>query len=409
MSRWAEQFKNHPLHGLWSQLAEMLKGPFGDVDEDPLLKDELIEIARARKALEYIRGILDNLDPEILGPSYLDNLIPYTQQCIVEISNFNTNGRVGHLHNLNSNIDQLIVLSSQSPFQAFGHVKTNLTKAANLYAETMSGIAGSYASVVTDLKLGIEEQGKQLKLELNSSESALKLLQEKMASIDGSVQAQLSSFNTTFQASEITRTQSYETWQINHQSKADNEYARFTKEISSALLTLLSFKDDAEKVLGTVIDTAQAGAYAKYANEEKKSADGYRRFAIISMIAAALVLFAPEFFHWIKEASRYDIDWQRALYRLPFSAILLGPAIYLAKESSSHRANEILNRRRQHILTTISPYLALLDKDRADGIKAEVAKNLFSDNPANTDDKSIDMNSMALKMADVFLAIAKKK
>lgn len=54
----------------------------------------------------------------------------------------------------------------------------------------------------------------------------------------------------------------------------------------------------------------------------------------------------------------YTVDWQKALYRLPFSLILFAPAVYLAKESSRHRNNEVLNRSRQHILTTIEPYLA---------------------------------------------------
>ena len=117
------------------------------------------------------------------------------------------------------------------------------------------------------------------------------------------------------------------------------------------------------------------------------------RFAIGSIAVDALVLFAPEAISWVQNGVTFTVDWKLALYRLPFSLVLFAPALYLAKESSRHRTNEVLNRRRQHILTTIGPYLALLPQEKADAIKAEVAKSIFSENLSVFDDKTRRRNS----------------
>jgi len=181
-----------------------------------------------------------------------------------------------------------------------------------------------------------------------------------------------------------------------------------TKRNVAAIGVLDDYQSQAERVLGTVIDTAQAGAYAKYANEEKASANRYRIAAILLMACAATVLFLPELAHVVQAASAYTVDWQKALSRLPFSLILFAPALYLAKESSKHRTNEVVNRRRQHILTTIGPYLALLDDKRSQEIKAEVAKSIFSDAPI-IDEKADDTANLLAQLTNLTKVLSGKR
>lgn len=147
---------------------------------------------------------------------------------------------------------------------------------------------------------------------------------------------------------------------------------------------------------------------ATYANEEKASANTYRRLAISLMVVAAMVLFLPELWHVGQVVSGYSVDWQKALYRLPFSLVLFAPAVYLAKESSRHRINEILNRRRQHILTTIKPYLALLDPKKAEEVKTEVARSLFSDAMGATGEKE-DASNMLAQLLNLVATVLKQK
>jgi hypothetical protein len=84
------------------------------------------------------------------------------------------------------------------------------------------------------------------------------------------------------------------------------------------------------------------------------------------------------------------IDWHTTIGRIPFSIILFVPAFYLARESNKHRNTEVLNRRRELILSTIDPYLALLDGERAQQIKLDIAKGIFSEGNLSTTDASKD-------------------
>ncbi|OOW62950.1 hypothetical protein Xant_22555 [Xanthomonas cissicola] len=81
----------------------------------------------------------------------------------------------------------------------------------------------------------------------------------------------------------------------------------------------------------------------------------------------------------------------------------------LAKESSRHRNNEVLNRRRQHILTTIEPYLALLDPRKAEEVKTDVARSLFSDAIAAPAEKSEDTSNILAQLSNLVTTIIKQK
>ena len=407
MSRWIEQFIAHPFHADWVRLRELVGASLPNENAATVAVAQ--EHARLRKVVEYVRGVIENLDPELLPHTYLGNMQSYVQQTINELTAFNSNGNVGHLQNANGSADQFMALSWQSPFTALGVTKTNLTKAATAYAEVLDRHAASYATRTDDLVQGSAQKLKQIEDRVVTSNDELTKLEGRVTNVETTVQSQLSTFNSTFQTSESARATIFDTWLGKFQDKAVNDYTKLTEQNAAGLLSMQSFQDDAEKVLGTVIDTAQAGAYAKYASEEKASANWYRRLAIGSMAVAALVLFAPEAISWIQQGATYTVDWKLALYRLPFSLVLFAPALYLAKESSRHRTNEVLNRRRQHILTTIGPYLALLPQEKADAIKAEVAKSIFSENLSVFDDKTPDAGTVALQFSQLLTTLTKSK
>ena len=88
---------------------------------------------------------------------------------------------------------------------------------------------------------------------------------------------------------------------------------------------------------------------------------------------------------------------------------MFAPAVYLAKESSRHRNNEVLNRRRQHILTTIEPYLALLDPKKAEEVKTEVARSLFSDAMGASGEKDEDASNMLAQLSNLVATVLKQK
>lgn len=405
MSRWTEQFKSHPIHVDWARLSELLTSPFPE--DESVAVGTAQEYARLCKASEYIRGIIENVDPELLPPTYLGNLQPHLQQAANEVNAFRSNGNIGHLQNANASIDQVLSIVCQYPMAEFGSANGGLTQAANSYADAMSAHATAYAARIDQLAAAAAQKMLALGNDVRVSGEAVAKLDDRVASVETAVQSQLSNFNVAFQASETGRVANYDAWYTKFQDKAADDYSALTKTNAAGLLAMQSFQQDAEKVLGAVIDTGQAGAYARYASDEKRSANTFRMLAIISMVAAALVLFVPEVLGFVTTGAAHTIDWKQAFYRLPFSLVLLAPAYYLAKESGRHRTNEVLNRRRQHILTTIGPYLALLPKEKAESIKADVAKSIFADGVTFSDEKGFDISSAAAQISQLLATLAK--
>ena len=83
------------------------------------------------------------------------------------------------------------------------------------------------------------------------------------------------------------------------------------------------------------------------------------------------------------------------------------PAFYLARESGKHRNNEILNRRRELILSTIDPYLALLTADKADQIKADIAKGIFSEGQIPSDSDGAEASNFIAQLTNLIKQVNK--
>ena len=167
---------------------------------------------------------------------------------------------------------------------------------------------------------------------------------------------------------------------------------------------LKGYQEKAAKVYGVVSNTLQAGAYSSYANEEKKSANFFRWSAIILMIVAVGILVVPEIIKIYKNLENYQLDWRLTIGRAPFSLSLFVPAFYLARESGKHRNTEILNRRRELILSTIDPYLALFDPIKAEEIKSNIANGIFSEITQTEDSSISEANNVITQMAKVWFS-----
>ncbi|MDR6842412.1 hypothetical protein [Pseudoxanthomonas sacheonensis] len=402
MSRWSDQFKNHAFHTDWASLAALLEGASAVELEDAE------EFARLRKVFVFVSGLLDGMDPEIVNANALTNMHSPAQAVINEVSAYFSNSNVGHLHNANASMDTIVVQASQTPFMAFGTAKASLTKAATAYADAMHSHAEKYKEATDTLVEDASTDYDTLDGRVITAGESIGKLESRVESMETQLPLLLATFNTDFQNSEKARSDRYDLWTTSYQDKLDLQFTEAAKKFSIGLDTMGDYLSQAGKVLGSVVDTGQAGAYATYATEEKKSANVFRISAILLMGAAALVLFLPELVHAAKAASQYEMDWKAALYRLPFSLILFAPALYLAKESAKHRTNEVVNRRRQHILTTIGPYLALLAPAKADEIKAEVAKSIFADNLPIMDEKSPEAANVLAQMTNLIDLVLRK-
>lgn len=396
MSRWNDQFQNHAFRTSWNSLKASL-------DDEELEKNNdeaaIKEIARIRKVVKYVDAIMEQIDPELMPIALFDTLNQHAINCISQLNTFKSNQALGHLHNVNTYIDSIITIFSQTPFMLNGQQKGSLSKAASAYAEALDQHLSRLNETVDGEIGAVEKSVAAIQVSIAESEKSLVALKAQLQSVNQTIQQQTAEFNTQFQASEKARADKYETTLdklekkvdvevVRLGTKADTEFEKLATKAGTTLEVLGKYQDDAAKVLGVTVNTLQAGAYFSYANEEKKTANLLRWSAITLMILGVAILVVPEITKFIADSKGYILDWQLSLGRIPFSIILFIPAFYLARESNKHRNTEVLNRRRELILSTIDPYLVLLPEEKAQQIKMDIAKGIFSEGVTATPDSS---------------------
>jgi hypothetical protein len=247
----------------------------------------------------------------------------------------------------------------------------------------------------------LKSQLAELSPQISASVKAIEDLKNQINSIQQTIQSQTSEFNKQFSAGETDRGNKFDNAIKLLNSRVDDEFKNLSLKLGEAVNTLAKYLDDSEKIFGIVTNTLQAGAYSSYANSEKKTANLYRYLTLSAMVLGVAFLVGPEILKMISDLSAYSFDWQKAIGRLPISLVLFVPAFYMARESAKHRNNEILNRRRELILSTIDPYLALLDKDKGDQIKLEIAKGIFSEGQTVDVNNSNDVGNILAQITNL--------
>ncbi len=397
MSRWANEFKDHEFLKEFNRFKTLIFS--SQIESEDLQCD--FEIARLKKVTAYIDNIISKVDPELIP---LSNLASYTQSiknCIEQFNNFLTNKNVQHLQNANNQIDAVLTFFSQTPFLLSASQKESLTAAAVAYSESLDASLEKYKNKVNSEIDILKNHIDQINPEIKVSQDNLSNLKQQLLTVEQTIQKQTAEFNTQYQTSENTRSDKFEKIVEQLNAKANAEFVKLATKSGAAILALDKFIEDAKKIFGVVVNTLQAGAYSSYANEEKRTANLFRYGAIALMLTSISILVYPELMKIHTELTEYIFDWKKALGRIPFSAAILVPAFYLAKESNKHRTVEFTNRRRELILSTIDPYLSLLEKNKAEEIKAEIAKGIFSEGTIPQDTNSLDLGNIVSQISNL--------
>jgi len=398
MSQWSDKFKSHPLFSDWTQLLKLIN----DKDFSQNFSETTVEdIARLNKVLTYADGIINKIDPELFPFNLLNSLHQQTTACISELNAFKGNKNIGHITNANANADVIITTLHQTPAALYSISPKNVSKAVTAYSSTINSYVTQLKEETDNTVSELETHIETLNEGLEEKENKIQELKASLSQIEQTIQQQTSEFNTQYQTSETSRAGKFDKAYEKYISKSDEEFKVLTNRAAKIIEVLTKFQDDASKVYGVTINTLQAGAYSSYANDEKKSANVLRLLAALFMLVGVGFLVVPEVIIALDETSKYIFDWKKVLGRLPLSLIIFVPAFYFAKESSKHRNNEVMNRRRQHILTTLDPYTELMDDDKAQELKAHVAKTVFSEATISTesDDNTSNIISQLSNLA----------
>jgi predicted nucleic acid-binding Zn-ribbon protein len=388
MSKWSDKFNNHPFLGIWSTLEVLIKNEKFD---EIITEDYIEDLARLRKVVVHLNSIIKNIDPELFPYHHLASMQGQTQACINELNAYSGNGNTGHLQNANNNADQLLIMFQQLPSSLYSLSSESVNEAVTAYSTTIGGYLEQYKNSIEDNVTEAQERLETLSSSITEKETELKTLTQELSTVKQAIQQQTTEFNTQYQTSESERagkfTKAYEKYEEN----VDIKFKELATKSSKIIEVLVNLQDDASKVYGVTINTLQGGAYSSYADTERKTANGLRYLAGILMLIAVGFLIVPEAIS-LFGTEGYEFDWKKVLGRIPLSLVVFVPAFYFARESGKHRHNETSNRRRQHILSTLDPYIELMSDNKAEELKSHVAKTVFSETTVSNDNSDNTSN-----------------
>lgn len=287
----------------------------------------------------------------------------------------------------------------------------NIKNSVSAYSETIGSYISRYEIQTEDFVNNLAKRINELNGEIDAKESKLAEITTQTKNVEQTIQQQTSEFNTQYQASEKVRAEKFDKELTDYSTrsedniekyinKSDDEFKDLSVKTGKIIEVLTKLQDDASKVYGVTINTLQAGAYSSYANDEEKAANRYRLYASILMLLGVGFLVLPEM-RLIFENGDYTFDWVKVVGRIPLSLIVFVPAFYFAKESGKHRANEITNRRRQHILATLDPYIELMKPENAEGLRIHVAKTVFSESLTSGESKNDETGNILSQLANL--------
>lgn len=162
---------------------------------------------------------------------------------------------------------------------------------------------------------------------------------------------------------------------------------------NKGLSDIQSKKEEINQLLGHASKRILAGGFEENAAREKKTADWLRYTSIALMLL--IVLLAGYSFVALTYTS--DFNWGNFASRMFLSIVLSIPAVYLARESSKHRAQQYLHQQTALDLKVIDPYIATLPIENQHAMKATIADRLFAarDTNAAAPDSGLVTHDMA--------------
>lgn len=172
MSRWRDLYTSYTES--WLQLFTLTSGL---VTPDSTVVTSVEEIARLRKAVGFIEGLLEACDPELIPASTWGSFQDQTNQCISQINTYKQNNDISHIQAANSNIDNL--LTYIRPYMVNGE---SAAIAAGRALNNYSNAIREHISQLNDQAKAAIESTKQYQKE---SSDLYKEIQDKKVEIDG--------------------------------------------------------------------------------------------------------------------------------------------------------------------------------------------------------------------------------
>lgn len=154
-------------------------------------------------------------------------------------------------------------------------------------------------------------------------------------------------------------------------------------------------KEEIDRILALVSETAVRAHYQKNSENEKKAANHYRLISSILILAPIIFLG-----YMLLKTSSMHFDGLETLQKIAVTLVLLIPSAYFAKESSRHRDLQNLYLQKAMILATIDAYTSTLPPEEVVKIKLQLTTTLFSLPDHKNDSFPINAHEIAIALVE---------
>lgn len=184
MSRWVQQFKDHPFHAEWDKLLAELET--AKVDDQTVIAS-VQELARLKKIITFINDMINSIDPELIPSSTWDSFNTQAKPCVQRMTQFNSDRNIVHIQQANTHADNLITYVR--PYMvASGKAAKAMQVAAKEYVEVVSGYMESFKASADGLLGEIQDmrgEAKQSQSEIQLSCDSVEKLNAKLFGNEG--------------------------------------------------------------------------------------------------------------------------------------------------------------------------------------------------------------------------------
>lgn len=312
MSRWKSAYDSQHV----TQSAQNVLTALESITLEGMSEENLAEYFRLLKILKVLATRLAKLDPELLALNSWSTFSNHLNQARSEIIAFGQNRNVSHLHNANSNVDQVVTVLK--PFDT-GSVVEEFKSVADANAV--------FQEKLLDELERVRARGEEIHKQLDSLSDAVvqgkvrleennQIIQQQKARLDQSIaefQKQFSDaqekrtndFADALKANSHDFSQQGEAFEVEFSQDAarrKQEYENFFEVARQQSDDHLKFiqrrQDEVDKIFGAIGTTAFAGNFKTTADAEADAANLLRWIAL-GLMAAMILLGGYAFYYSI--------------------------------------------------------------------------------------------------------------
>lgn len=376
------EFQTHQIFQKAEQLMNRISEP--EVKE----KLELDKIDFFKTATQFLTDRLKVTIPILLPIGELNTVSIEFENALVQINNYIGNNNIGHITNAVNNINSALTYIKTLPIP-YSKGDLNFSKVITQFQKTVEEKLSQTEKQRKEIAAKIDA----LKLDLDTKQNELNQLTSKISTKEKELETISTNFQSQFDTANTAFTKLVSDDRILFRTEIDTDREKIKIDSAEIIKDLERKLADATKLVNVIGNVGVTGNYQIIANDHKKTADNWRTIATIFMcILSGLLVFS------IWKIGDVDYDWHKAIIRIIASAILIYPATYASRESGKHRKMESLNRKLELELSSISPFIEILDETKKQEIKARLVEKYFGNNYNENDiEKSDNISSNMLE------------